>query len=352
MTRMGTFLFLVVALLACSTGVADELILTDGSHVKGMLGRVQEGKVTFKSETLGDLTLEVAKIKGIVTDNPVNVKTKAGDVTVGKLGVGADGTQQVTRPGQAAQAAPLAGVSDVWPAAADSPELVAAKSAYEKARAKWTMRLELGINGETGNTDRVAVNGGLKINRTTDKDRLLIYAQGRFAHENGEDTVREIFGGAKLEVDLNDRLFAFGNLYLENDKFENLKLRTNLTGGLGYFIIKEETQELKVRGGAGLRFESYDDGTNTTGAVLEGGVDYRVDITPWLRFVHGTTIYPTVDDFGDFRLMVENAGEIPLSNKENWKLRLGVRNAYDSMPQPGIKRLDTFYFLNVVWDWQ
>ena len=52
----------------------------------------------------------------------------------------------------------------------------------------------------------------------------------------------------------------------------------------------------------------------------------------------------------DHRLAVENAGEIPLTDEEDWKLRLGVRNQYDSMPVGGAERLDTYYFANIVWD--
>jgi hypothetical protein len=49
---------------------------------------------------------------------------------------------------------------------------------------------------------------------------------------------------------------------------------------------------------------------------------------------------------------MENAAEIPLTKDKDWRLRVGVRNNYDGLPEPDIKRLDTYYFLNIAWAWQ
>lgn len=41
---------------------------------------------------------------------------------------------------------------------------------------------------------------------------------------------------------------------------------------------------------------------------------------------------------------------MPIGNTESWKLRLNLRNQYDSQPRPGIEELDTVYSLNLVYD--
>ena len=156
-----------------------------------------------------------------------------------------------------------------------------------------------------------------------------------------------MLGGVNLEADINKKWFGFAKIELEYDKFENLDMRTTAAAGLGYFAIREKDQELKFRGGVGYQHESFRDGTSDDEAIIELGMDYRKELAPWLLFKHGTTYYPTFD-IGDYRIAMENAGEIPLGTGTKWKLKLGVRNHYNSEPQTGVDRLDTYYFANVV----
>ena len=102
----------------------------------------------------------------------------------------------------------------------------------------------------------------------TDVDRLLVYIQGRYAKQDGSRSENEIFGGMDLEVDLSDRWFVFGKTYLEFDEFENLDLRARATAGMGYFLIRQDHQELKLRAGVGFQHESFDDGTSENDGVL------------------------------------------------------------------------------------
>jgi hypothetical protein len=75
---------------------------------------------------------------------------------------------------------------------------------------------------------------------------------------------------------------------------------------------------------------------------------YRKDFTPHLAFEHSTTYYPSFEGFGDYRLLISNAAEVPLNGSKTWKLKFGIRNDYDSMPNPGVEKLDTTYFTNLV----
>lgn len=349
-------LFVIVSfaiqLVAGSAAWSDEVILNDGSKLVGQMQKLGDGKVVITTDFAGELTVETARVKGINTDQPRSVQLPTGERAVGLLQYSPQSGQTVA--GQAVGTVPLKldEVPAIWAADQDSPEVVGLKDELDKAKGRWSARLELGLNGQSGNTEHVAVNGRVEARRTTEVDRLLIYAQGRYSKENGNDTVKEVIGGVNLEVDLNDRLFAFGKLALEFDEVEDLDLRATVTGGLGYFVIREPGHEWKVRAGLGFQHESFMNGDSKDQAIGELGWDYRKEIVPWLLFTHSITYYPTFDDVGEYRLVMENAGEIPIGNKEDWKVRLGVRNDYDSMPEPGIDRLDTYYFLNLAWDWR
>ena len=85
-------------------------------------------------------------------------------------------------------------------------------------------------------------------------------------------------------------------------------------------------------------------------AQAELGLDYRVDIVPWLQFLHSTTYYPTFESLRDYRLVSDSAFLIPLGESDMWKLKLGAQYEYDPIPQPGLKRLDQTYYANIVLD--
>lgn len=347
MTR--AFLALLLFTLATPAVLhADALYLKDGSTLVGKVTKVFEGKVNITTDFAGELTIDAEKIAGIKTDEPLTVHLESGERAVGALEYD-PATQQQRVTGELAGpvATPIVSVARAWPAGAADPAIAAAEAEAARQRGKWAVHMELGINGQTGNSEIVNVNGRGSLKRTTPNDRLTIYAQGRLSRDNGETTAREILGGAKYEVDITKRLFAYGGFELENDEFEMLDLRVTVTGGLGYFIIREENTELKFRAGLGFQHESFQDGTDSQEPIGELGIDFQHDINEWLRFTHSTTVYPVLDDFGEFRAVMENAAELPLSSDKMWKLRLGIRNQYDSEPAGGADRLDTFYFANV-----
>lgn len=346
MRRIPLITCLAVALGMAGTTRADQVLLLDGTQLVGKIERLGAGKVTIKTDFAGDVTLDVAKVKGIISDEAVNVQLESGDRAVGKLQVSAQGEQVVAGDVVGQKVIPVKSITAVWPRTALSPEAVAAES----QRAIWKLRLEAGVNGQTGNTESLNFNGRAEANRIAPGDRLSIYGLGRYAKDNGVKSAQEFIGGTKLEVDVSDRTFVFGRAELETDEFEKLDLRATVVGGLGYFVIKQPVSEFKVRGGAGFVHESFNTGVNDNKAVLELGEEYRRQVSSWLQFVHSVTVYPSLQDVADFRAIMENAGEFPITPDKAWKIKIGIRNQYDSDPEPGTEYLDTFYFGNVAVD--
>lgn len=326
---------------------ADEVVLTDGSKLVGEIQQLSYGKLKMKTDFAGDMVIDAERVKGLNTTTPMAVQAKSGERYVGPLNY--DGENQTVKGADGEKRIAIDQVVATWPSAGESPE--EAEARLKKAAEGWKLRLELGINGETGNTETLAINGAVTATRETDVDRMTLYAMGRYKKDNGVDNTREIIGGIRLEHDLTERLYLWGNAELENDIFENIDLRFTIGGGLGYFVIRKPDQEFKIFGGPGFQHESYSDGSDSQDqAILILGETYRHDFTPWLTFTHGITYYPTLEDINDYRAVMENAGELPISSDGKWKLRLGVRNQYKSQPPGDTEKLDTFYFLNLVMD--
>jgi putative salt-induced outer membrane protein YdiY len=381
------WIILTTGLVWGESPAADEVYLTDGSRLVGRIERLSGGELVLTTDFAGQLKIDAAKIRGLTATRRFNLMLKDGSRTSGiptfdpaagqqRLTATAFGDVQVAGDQLVAAWAEGAGEPDEVGLTPEQDQRVAElkakqqseleKVAAEHARQvhevkhppppgpheRWTARIEIGLTGKTGNIERAAFRGRAQALRETDLDRLLMYIEGNYARDDGRETSNEIFGGARWERDLTDRWFVFLKTELERDEFELLDLRATVTGGAGYFFIRESTHELKGRLGAGIQHESFQDGTSNNDVILEAGYDYRLDILQWLRFTHSLTYYPVVDDpLHNYRLLMETAGEIPLG-EGIWKLRTGMRNDYNAMPRPGIERLDTAYFLNLVAEWK
>jgi putative salt-induced outer membrane protein YdiY len=370
-------------LLLASAGVcADEIHLADGSRLVGAAGVMDGDGLAFETGFAGTVKIDAAKIAGIVTDQPVTVALAGGDRVTGTLQYDAQGGQRLTGTTFGDVTIEPSRIIAMWPAGAAAPatatgdgasapavqqmraehqaELEATRQHYETEMAslredalrytpKWTARLELGLDGQTGNSEEVTFDGRLQAKRETQVDRFTLFIEGHFARNNGVRNTNEVVGGARYEVDISQRAFAYVSTRHEFDEFENLDLRSNVTAGLGYFFIQQPDQTLKGRVGVGYQHESFDTGLAEDQGILEVGVEYEKQFAPWLLFTHETTYYPALDGLDDYRLVSETAGEVPIADSDAWKLRLGMRNEYDAMPQPGVDSLDTYYFLNIVY---
>lgn len=329
--------------------VADEVFLTDGSRLKGTIKKYTETELILETAFAGEITIPADQIEGISSDRRVTVALESGDRIVSRPQYSeATGEQKLRETSFGDVTVDKTSIKGAWEPG-KSPE----KLALEEMENPWSGRVAGGLNGATGNTERISARARIDLLRDTGSERLRLFAQGKFASEDGDETEREIKGGADLEVDISERWFVFSRLELEHDEFENLDLRTTVTGGFGYFLIREPDQTFKLRGGLGFEHDSYTDGSSESDLVGSLGWDYALDMNEWFGLTNSLTYYPslTSDPFNDFRVEVDTAVEVPLTRDEAWKLRAGVENDYDNKPQPGIESLDTTYFLSLVYDW-
>ncbi|MFH1749015.1 MAG: DUF481 domain-containing protein [Planctomycetota bacterium] len=355
--RIMKLMIVILGLLLVTPGTADVVTLTDGSRLLGQVERLGEGKLVLVTKFAGTLEIDAAMIASIQTDQPVNVGMDSGDRLVGPVEWKHEIDRAVVRTEMGGVPVNVSRITDIWPRDGKSPEVIAmeaqvakAREEAEAARGKWSATLEAGLLCKEGNTDVFNARGRAELRRQSSDDLLKFYVSGEYAEENDERNTSEVKGGAYYEYLFTPRWFAYGRMDLEYDEFENLDFRFSSAVGAGYYWIKKPEHELKTRAGIGYLHESYMDGITRDAAQAEVGLDYRVDIAPWVQFVHGTIWYPTFDSLQDYRLVSDSALLFPLGGSDVWKLKLGALFEYDSIPNPGYERLDQTYYANILLD--
>jgi putative salt-induced outer membrane protein YdiY len=96
----------------------------------------------------------------------------------------------------------------------------------------WSGLVDTGLSATSGNSSTVSLTLAAKAARETTRDKLSVYANSVYAEENNtspsQTTAHAINGGARLDVNLSERLFVFGFTDLPYDAFQHLDLRNVL----------------------------------------------------------------------------------------------------------------------------
>ncbi len=343
---------LLIALL--TTGLrADTVLTVDGSEIQGVVKEFTAGRLVIETEFAGEITIDGSKVKSVKTDRRVNVNLSSGDRLVGTI----EWTEGPEKPVINTAMGPISILADditgMWDEGAEDPSVVAIRTKMqakiEAAKPHWTATLEAGGVFTEGNTNTLNAKGRFDVRRKTSDELLHFYISADYSEQDDRRSRNEYLGGVRFEASISERRYWYTRIELEFDEFENLDLRTTAAAGRGYYWLKKPEHELKTSVGPGYRHESYANGRTKDEAVIDLGLDYRVELSPWARFTHVTTYNPGFQDFDDYRLRLDTALLLPFAGTDAVKLKLGIKNEYNSRPVGGLERLDNTYYANILW---
>jgi putative salt-induced outer membrane protein YdiY len=240
----------------------------------------------------------------------------------------------------------LLSVSLVAATTLGAPDLARAQ-AVVKPDGQWRAALGLGASLSSGNSDASNLSVTGDAVRATDSDKTSLYGNLQYARSQGVTTAEQVRLGGRQDHDLSPRVFAFGGLDFERNKFANLKLRSQLTGGLGLHVLKSPTTTFDIFGGAGYTSDKYieaaliDDETRTSYgyASLLLGEESTHQLTETTSFKQRLTVVPNLRHRGEFRANWDAGLAVAMTQTLN--LTVGAKVAHNSEPGPGRKKTDT-----------
>ena len=266
-----TWLLAVWALLLFGPGILaqsapgpDTIVFPNGDKLSGHFVSATSKAVKFKSDALGDLTVEWTKIQELHTSQKVAIIRKgvklakhADPATIpqGSLTV-ASQNAQLAAPPQPAQSIPLADTS-----------AIVDQATFEKAVTRgagflqdWAGTLTAGASLVNATQENRTFNGAISLVRAEPAETWLSpgnrtsfdfsASYGDISQPKTPTIKTSIFDGdVERDQYFVDSVFGFGRAAFDHNYSQGLTLQQTYTGGIGWTAIDRANETLDVKGG-------------------------------------------------------------------------------------------------------
>jgi len=301
---------------------ADTVRLSTGEVLEVELVELREDGLIVRHPVLGVLRFTGDQATLISSDEPdVEVQGTPEDAA-------GEGDQTVGEAVQEAEAA----VAEALPAA--RPSL-------------WKHKFVLAASLTSGNTENAAVNAQWKSVRDTER-MVTTLDLGYFYSE--DDSVRsENRFQAVLNNDWlipNSKWLVFGRVQYDHDSFQSWDDRVQIQGGVGYKLVEKDDYFLTLRAGLGAIREWGSMNDDWRPEALFGW-NGAWQITDKQELTFDSTIFPDLDDTGEFRATSNAEWSALMDEATNLSLVAGLEWEYQSVIDPGQDRNDLRTYLGV-----
>lgn len=244
----------------------DTIVLINGDKLVGTFVQSAGATVTFKSDILGDLTIDWSKVKELESTSKVAVIRKGVkfrrkktplDIPIGTLAMQDQKLQVTAAPGGPAQSIPVGDASVVL----DNDAFQKAANRSPGIFSDWTGALTLGATLVEATQKNRTLAGAVNLVRTEPTEdwlnpsyrTIFTYSEsyGKLT-QPGTPTIKTSIFHAAGEQDqyFSTSLFAFGQADFDHNFSQGLDLQQTYNGGIGWTAVKTAAQTLDLKASA------------------------------------------------------------------------------------------------------
>lgn len=332
---------MLVALAAHASPVhADEVRLLNGDHLTGTIVSKSGDEILLKTSYAGTLKIQWTKVSGISTDQPVRVVLADDTSMDATVSPAQDGTVTL----QAGSIIKTAPISLDKLAYINPPPEVTGKGVRLKGR------VNVGLNASSGNSKSRQLHVDGQVVARTLSNRYTVGGEINRAYDSGSETVNNATAYTKYDHFLTKRRYLYVNGRFENDKFQDLSLRTTLGAGLGHQFWESDTKNLSLEGGLSYVNENFYTTPDDSYAAFRWGVNYdQYFFNKAFQLFHSHEGTVSLQNSSDILLSSKTGIRVPLGKNLSTSAEVDVD--WDNTPAPGKKKTDLTYLLNLGYSW-
>lgn len=321
--------------------VVDVVTLKDGSVIYGEVVEMEGGLLLIKSPSAEDLIkIKWAEVSTLKVTHPIPFHLKEGTVLIGTVEEGEPGTLRMkAEPMQGTLTVPMDSVVSVNP-------IIQRPVIY-------VGNLTGGFSETTGNSH--LRNASLLGELVARSEQLRLTINGRYVYGDNANTLiaRNARGTIKLDFFITKKFFWFASAYFENDRFQDLKMRTALASGPGYQFIDRGDfggifKDMTFYVEAGLAYFNEDFRVANDTNSIRGRWSMKFNwpmLDDRITLYHYDEFYPSVQNTKNFYLTMDNGVRVKMW--EGFVSSVQVTTRYNNNPPPGTGDTDNLYLLTL-----
>ena len=328
---------------------ADQVKLNNGDILSGTVVKSDGKKLVLKTDYAGEISIDWAMVKGVVTSEVVHLLLKDGQTVVGKVEMKDDAVQVSTKDAGTVSTS-IAAITDIRSGKEQAAyEASLGRLRNPMLRDLWKGFFDAGIATTRGNAETSTVNFGMNAARITTRDKIATYftAINTKATTSGKSfsAANAVRGGIRYDANISSKSFVFGFTDLEFDEFQKLDLRFVGGGGVGYSVYKKDANFFNVFGGGAMNKEFFSTGLERTSGELLMGEELSKKLNGRMLVTEKMVYYPNISESGQYRLNFDTSVVTKINKWFNWQVTLSDR--YLSNPVRGNKNNDTLFTTGV-----
>jgi hypothetical protein len=351
MFRNSGILLLGSLLTASGLYAQDVLVFADGERLVGKLLRSNGTSATFKSDAVGEVTVDLSKVKELQTKEafaviPKGVELKrGGDISKIPEGTIAVADQKITVTPEAAPPQTVA-VADA--------NLLVEKGTFDQALMHnpgffydWGGTVTAGASLVQATQESRAFNAAINLVRTVpDEDWLrrrnrtiVVFntVYGTLSQPNTPVVKTSIFHGSfERDEYLSPSLFGFVQAGFDHSFSQGLNLQQAYGGGLGWSVIKKPNESLDLKASMTYIHQGFTSAPNQklVGSTFEE--DYQRGLFRGIKFTEQLIVVPAWNNTDAVSAVGNALLTMPVYKRMNFSL--GTTDNYLHNPPLGFKK--------------
>ena len=230
-------------------------------------------------------------------------------------------------------------------------EEIPVKAIEEAKKPIWQREVSFGYNKSSGNTQNSQLTISMLGSRKRESvDELTLKANTFYSSASQKMDSQKYYGTARYAFSFGEgkKWYNFYKLDADHDRFANIDYRFLPSIGVGYWWYDLPEIKAMAEVGIGLEHTDFRDGIKDTDeiVIIPRGF-FEKTLLETAIFSQDVYLYPTFEDFSEYRLHSETTLTSPLTGK--YSLRLSIIDDYDSNPIGETKKNDLRFMSSLVY---
>ena len=220
------------------------------------------------------------------------------------------------------------------------------------------VKAQVGYVSSHGNTDAQTANAKLEVAYTVDHWKHDLQLAGLYGKSNDIVSAERLDAQWQSNYNFTDRLYAFGALHYDDDKFSGFQYQETVSAGAGYFIVKRADTTLDAQVGVGYRRlrpellakDAAGDVISRTPLEVQTGVVATATIKGMYAFNSSTKLTEVLAvESGSDNTMLQNDLGLQVNMTKALAITVGYEVRHNSSPPAGLVKTDSLVTFNLAY---